>query len=85
MAAPNDSRDSPPDIRPHAAIVWTILILALTAVGAAQMQLIPLLATAAGLLGLVWVATIREADRLEVGIRAATDEICGHCQRSGLR
>lgn len=64
------------DIRPNQAISWALGILALATGTAAVLQLTSAALVLAALLGVLSVATIREADRLEVGIRSATDEIC---------
>jgi hypothetical protein len=66
------------DIRPNQAISWALGILAFATGAAAALELTGAALVLATLLGVLSVATIREADRLEVGIRAATDEICDH-------
>jgi hypothetical protein len=53
-----------------------LCLVALAAVGAAVLRL-PFLSAILGVLtALVWVAAIREANRLEIGIHAAADQVC---------
>jgi hypothetical protein len=63
-------------IKPNGAISCALGILALAA-GTMVVLRLPLPAAGLGaLLGLLWFASIREADRLEAGLLAATDRVC---------
>jgi cellulose synthase/poly-beta-1,6-N-acetylglucosamine synthase-like glycosyltransferase len=63
-------------IRPNRAISWTLCILALGSAAIAALEFHVPAAGLAGLLGVLWAASIREANRLEAGIRAATARVC---------
>jgi GT2 family glycosyltransferase len=63
-------------IRPNGTICCALGILALAAGIAAVFQLAFPAVTLAALLGLLWIASIREANRLEAGMRAVADEVC---------
>jgi glycosyltransferase involved in cell wall biosynthesis len=63
-------------IQPNVAVSWAVGILA-AAAGVMVALGLPLPAAAlVTLLGVLWLTTIREANRLEVGLRAATDRVC---------
>jgi glycosyltransferase involved in cell wall biosynthesis len=63
-------------IRPTGAISCALGILAVAAGTMAALRFPLPAAVLSALLGLLWVASIREADRLEAGLLAATDRLC---------
>lgn len=64
------------DIRPSPAISWALGIAALGAGATAALGLLLPSAAFTALLGFLWITPIREANRLESGMRAATDDVC---------
>jgi hypothetical protein len=63
-------------IRPSRTVAWAVGVAGALAAGTAEFGLVAPAIAFTALLGLLWVAPIREANRLERGLRAATDELC---------
>jgi glycosyltransferase involved in cell wall biosynthesis len=63
------------EIRPPKALYWLQGVLAASAVGLGLLGLYLPLVVLAAVLGLLWVACLMEADRLEVAVQSAADQV----------